>query len=482
MKVLMLGWEYPPHITGGLGTACQGLTIALGKMGTEIDFVVPHLLGGERAPHMKLIESTRGLACAELGLEPLEEDANDGFPVTGKITRYEVPAVLSPYWNEVSYITYVEKLKRLSPDEIESLLPNELFPDGDRRRSAIFSPSFKGGYGGDLFKEIELFARNVLRLVGHRRFDVIHAHDWITFPAGIALAQASQKPLVVHVHSLEADRAGASGNPRIRAIESKGIRVANSVIAVSNYTASVIAREYGVSRSNITVVHNGMEVPPPLHSKVLNKEGIKGKIVLFLGRITYQKGPEYFVEAASRVLAKHPNTIFVMAGSGDMLPQMISRARELGILENFRFTGFLKGREVEEMFTAADLYVMPSVSEPFGLTALEAIHCGTPVIVSKTSGVSEVLNHVMKVDFWDVEKMASLIAEAISDDAVGRNIVASSQNDIARLRWDAAARIVLEVYGAVVPAPAVPTPAVPTPAVAAPKGLPTKRALSLGAS
>lgn len=475
MKVLMLGWEYPPHITGGLGTACQGLTIALAKMGTEIDFVVPHLLGGERAPHMKLIESTRGLACAELGLEPLEEDANDeidGVPIAGKITRYEVPAVLSPYWNEVSYTTYVEKLKRLSPDEIESLLPNELFPDGDRRRSAIFSPSFKGGYGGDLFKEIELFARNVLRLVGHRRFDVIHAHDWITFPAAIALAQASQKPLVVHVHSLEADRSGASGNPRIRSLESKGIQAANSIIAVSNYTASVIAREYGVSRSSITVVHNGMEVPPPLQSKGLKTGAIKGKIVLFLGRITYQKGPEYFVEAAARVLQKHPDTVFVMAGSGDMLPQMISRARDLGILENFRFTGFLKGREVEEMFTAADLYVMPSVSEPFGLTALEAIHCGTPVIVSKTSGVSEVLNHVMKVDFWDVEKMADLIAEVISNDAVGRDIVAKTQTDIAKLRWDAAASSVLDVYRAVAPAEKV-----------APSRLsPTKKVLSAAAS
>jgi glycosyltransferase involved in cell wall biosynthesis len=395
-----------------------------------------------------------------LGLEPLEEDANietDGVSVAGKITRYEIPAVLSPYWNEVSYNTHVEKLKRLSPDEIEALLPNELFPDGDKRRSAIFSPSFKGGYGGDLFKEIELFARNVLRLVGHRRFDVIHAHDWITFPAGMALAQVSQKPLVVHVHSLEADRSGASGNPRIRALESKGIRAADSVVAVSNYTASIIAREYGVSQSNISVVHNGMEMRPPLNSKGLKKGNIKGKIVLFLGRITYQKGPEYFVEAAARVLPKYPDTIFVMAGSGDMLPQMISRARELGILESFRFTGFLKGREVEEMFSAADVYVMPSVSEPFGLTALEAINCGTPVIVSKTSGVAEVLNHVMKVDFWDVEKMATLIAKVISDDTVGNEMVEESQTEIGMLRWDAAARSVLEVYSAVAPAPLVST-------------------------
>jgi glycosyltransferase involved in cell wall biosynthesis len=172
----------------------------------------------------------------------------------------------------------------------------------------------------------------------------------------------------------------------------------------------------------------------------------KAKIVLFLGRVTYQKGPEYFVDAAALVLQRYPATIFVMAGSGDMLPQMINRAKELGILGNFRFTGFLKGREVEEMFTAADVYVMPSVSEPFGLTALEAIHCGTPVIVSKTSGVSEVLNHVMKVDFWDVEEMARLISKVIGDESVGREMVIESKSDMGVLRWDVAARSVMDVY------------------------------------
>lgn len=449
MKVLMLGWEYPPHITGGLGTACQGLTVALAKMGAEIDFVVPHLLGGELAPHMKLIESTRGLALGDVGLKPLEDEAAigvDGVPVASKITHYEVPAVLSPYWNEVSYSKHVEKLKRLSPDEIESLLPHELFPNGDRPRSAILSTAFKGGYGGDLFSEIELFARNVLALVGHRHFDVIHAHDWITFPAAIALAQAAKKPLVVHVHSLESDRSGASANPRIKALESKGIRVADSIIAVSNYTASLIAREYSVTEPAITVVHNGMEVRPASINKAATTGKSKAKIVLFLGRVTYQKGPEYFVDAAALVLQRYPATIFVMAGSGDMLAQMINRAKELGILGNFRFTGFLKGREVEEMFTAADVYVMPSVSEPFGLTALEAIHCGTPVIVSKTSGVSEVLNHVMKVDFWDVEEMARLISKVIGDESVGREMVIESKSDMGVLRWDVAARSVMDVY------------------------------------
>ena len=458
MKVLMLGWEYPPHITGGLGTACQGLTVALAKMGAEIDFVVPRLLGGEQAPHMKLIESTRGLVTsAEAGLEPLREEYTEDASVRAKITRHEVPALLSPYWNEVSYTTHVEKLnhfeklKQLSSEEIESLLPKELFPDGDKKKSAIFSPSFKGGYHGDLFGEIELFTRNVLRLVGNRRFDVVHAHDWITFPAAIALSQAFKKPLVAHIHSLEADRSRAAGNPRIKALESQGIRAADTIIAVSNYTASVITREYGVLQSDIAVVHNGIEARRPMKTKSIKHEGIKGKIVLFLGRITYQKGPEYFVEAAAKVLLKNPETIFVMAGSGDLLPQMIGRAKDLGILESFRFTGFLKGQEVQQMFAAADAYVMPSVSEPFGLTALEAIHCGTPVIVSKNSGVSEVLNHVMKVNFWEVEKMAALIAKLISDDNVGSEMIGKSQSDIAALRWESAAKRVLEVYDSVVP-------------------------------
>lgn len=461
---MMLGWEYPPHITGGLGTACKGLTQALAQLGIKIDFVVPHIFGDEEARHMNLIEASRTIttSASTIKLPLLEEGGThyydieaDELPETTspspKISTFAVPAVLSPYWNEQTYLQHIEHIKQLSSEEIDKFLPAELFPEMHcRNATRQLNHKRTSGYGGDLFTEIELYARNVLKLVGRRRFDLIYAHDWITFPAAIALKNASKKPLIVHLHSLEADRSGASGNPRIRMLEARGIRAADKIIAVSQYTASMIAREYGINESEITVVHNGMDPKKPHRASNQLYREIKRNIVLFLGRITHQKGPGYFIEAAKRVLNELPDTTFVMAGSGDMLSAMITKTRELGILNNFKFTGFLKGTEVEEMYRASKLYVMPSVSEPFGLTALEAINYDVPVIVSKTSGVAEVLNHVMKTDYWDVKKLADMIISILKNEQLGKTIVAESQKDIKNLRWELSAKRINHIFDTLV--------------------------------
>jgi glycogen synthase len=439
MNILMLGWEYPPHITGGLGTACQGLTTALTGLGISIDFIVPQLIGDETAPHMNLIESSRGLI-------------NRGGRVLGSLVKKErlirqvgIPAYLAPYWDEKAYFNYVAMIEKLGEDVIDELLPNlSRFP---RSGNVLLQApaTFAGGYGSNLFREIEFFSRNVIKLMLHASFDIIHAHDWITFPAGVALARMTNKPLVVHVHSLEVDRSGGGANPKIVAVEAKGLQAATKIIAVSKYTASLIQREHGISSEKIDVVHNGMH-SNPVALAPRSEWKWKGKTVLFLGRVTYQKGPEYFVEAAAKVLTYCPDTLFVVAGSGDMLPRMVDRVHDLGISSNFKFTGFLRGSEVDKMFALADLYVMPSVSEPFGLTALEAIKCGTPVIVSKTSGVSEVLPHVFKVDYWDTNRIANRIIDCILDEELGKKIVNLSQADLNSLRWEAAAEKVCGIY------------------------------------
>ena len=408
MKVLMLGWEYPPHITGGLGTACEGLTRALSAIDIGIDFVVPELIGDEHAPHMSLIDSSRGSITTVEGTSQLAVSHGAGTE-PDNVNRLSIPAFLAPYWNEETYSQHLTNLAQLDSDSLMQILSGNI--PQELKHLSISSTKITRGYHGDLFQEVERFAANVVLLMRGRSFDVIHAHDWITFPAAVAISRATGKPMVAHVHSLERDRCGDYGSERIIQIEHMGLEAATKVVAVSHYTASQIVREHGIERDRIEVVHNGV-YPTRAISQYKKRSQWPGKIVLFLGRVTFQKGPDYFVEAAAKVVPHVPDVLFVMAGSGDMLPRMIERVNALGIGENFRFTGFLRGREVEEMFSIADLYVMPSVSEPFGLSALEAINYETPVVVSRQSGVAEVLRHSLRVDFWDIDRLADLIINA----------------------------------------------------------------------
>lgn len=433
----MLGWEYPPHIAGGLGTACEGLTKGLSRLGVDLTFVIPRVVGDENAEHMNLVDQYTVIS--EPGAGPA---VSMPHLFGGTIERIGVLAALKPYWREVDYLQYIDRL-----DDIDSEEADTLFTASTASAEVRRVP--RARYGHNIFEEVARFTQNVIRAVQSQTFDVIHAHDWMTFPAGVALSQMTGKPLIVHIHSLESDRSGAWVNEQIDSVERMGTSSATGVIAVSHYTKSIINQRHGVDLNRIFVVHNGI-YPKSTHSYYKTKGDSQHKVVLFLGRITFQKGPDYFVRAAEKVISIVPNVQFLMAGAGDMLGTVQNLAKDLGISNYFRFTGFLNEKEVEEAFNIADLYVMPSVSEPFGISALEAIDFSTPVIISKQSGVSEVLGHSLKFDFWDVERLADLIVNGLLYEEMRADMVSMAREELRRLRWDAAAAKTLEVYKALV--------------------------------
>jgi glycosyltransferase involved in cell wall biosynthesis len=463
-NVLMLGWEYPPHISGGLGTACEGLTTALAPLGVNITFVVPRLYGVERAPHMHLISPERVLsaqeAAEEAGTNAVAESPGRRVPLgTSQVATEPQPAeshqddlpLLSAYATPREYHAFRERLSRAGV--LEALSSADSFfeagkPMAAQRAAGEAAPpsaETTQHYGKNLFGDVLRFADRVAAWAQHHRPDVVHAHDWMTFPAATRVARMHGIPLVVHVHSLDQDRSGPHGNNTIVAIESAGVRAASRVVAVSHYTARTISDLHGVSLDRIAVVHNGVYTRPTV-SAYREERPASGPVVLFLGRITYQKGPEYFVEAAAKVLEKVPTARFVMAGSGDMLPAMEKKVNALGISGAFEFPGFVRGAEVESLFSTADVYVMPSVSEPFGIAALEAMSCETPVILSRQSGASEVLQHALKVDFWDVQKLASQIISILTYPELRKNIVEMARDEVSRVHWEAAAVKVRQVY------------------------------------
>jgi glycosyltransferase involved in cell wall biosynthesis len=456
MKILMLGWEYPPHIAGGLGTACEGLTSALADQGVSIHFVVPQIFGDEKVEHMVFTDSNRQSVASMTVSESTAEDTQSDRSL--EVTR--VPAFLTPYWNPSQFQEAVAaatkrqwaslpKAIREEPvakaliegevfgvDLISALAPSQVVSseESSRRR-----------YATDIFSEVERFTADVIARFSRENFDLIHAHDWMTFPAAVALAEATKKPLVVHIHSLEQDRSGLYVHETINQIERLGISAADRVIAVSHYTKRSIERYHGISPKKIFVVHNGVYPRKAVVDYRLKKTWPR-HVVLFLGRVTFQKGPDYFVEIASRVIPHVPDVLFVLAGSGDMLPAVMEQVRAMKLGSNFLFPGFLQGDELEEMFSIADLYVMPSVSEPFGITALEAISFDTPVLISKQSGVAEVLQHALKADFWDIERMADLIINSLLHEELRQEMVTRARDEVRRLHWDAAALKTLEVY------------------------------------
>ena len=501
MKILMLGWEYPPHISGGLGTACEGLTTALAGRGIEIDFLVPRLYGEEDAPHMQILGAASADSTAEaqtpapapapapaqvpfgpdhplsrliaaepaLATDPIftaaAEAAHAEAAALGEagVQMIRVPAMLKPYLDQKTYRELIAT-GALRETAIAEFLASEILhplpgPPGELTRlehahvpGADFSysekPSSGAHYGDDLFSEVARYAMSATRRVQGRQYDLVHAHDWMTFPAGIEIARRAGAPLLVHVHSLEYDRAGHGADHDIVSVEHQGLEAATRVIAVSYYTRNLINRVHGTSLDKISVVHNGVYTRETVEAYTEQRSS-KGPVVLFLGRVTFQKGPEYFVQAAARVLQHVPDAVFIMAGSGDMLPRMKAMVEELGITKSFRFPGFVRGAELERTFSTADVYVMPSVSEPFGIAPLEAMSYDRPVIVSKQSGVSEVLRNALKVDFWDVDKMASQIVALLELPELRRVIVERAREEIRHIHWDAAAETLIPVYESV---------------------------------
>jgi len=423
MRILMFGWEFPPHISGGLGTACHGLTRELVKFDDiELLFVVPKSFGDENQSDIKLISADKiPVARKEIVFE--EEN---------KIMELlEVESEIIPYISEKEFWNLKTKVHN----------SNARFVETDEG----FKISFSGTYGPGLLEEIKNYALIAEIIGSENTFDIIHAHDWLAYPAGIAAKKISDKPLVVHVHATEFDRSGGNVNPVVYSVEREGMEVADKIIAVSNYTRQTIIDKYGIPDWKIATVHNAVE-PLTEKQKLKLKKGIKEKVVSFVGRITMQKGPEYFIEAAYLVLKKMSNVRFAMAGSGDKMNEMVARTAHLGISDKFHFTGFLKDNGVYQMLQMTDVFVMPSVSEPFGIVPLEAVQSGIPVIISNQSGVSEILSNAVKVDFWDTFAIADSIYGLLNYPALSEYLKNSGKKEVETFKWNLAAKKVREIY------------------------------------
>jgi glycosyltransferase involved in cell wall biosynthesis len=304
---------------------------------------------------------------------------------------------------------------------------------------------FSGKYGQDLMTEVSRYALIGASIASSNQFDIIHAHDWLTYPAGIAAKKVTGKPLVVHLHATEYDRSGENVNQNVYDIERKGMEEADRVITVSNLTRNIVIERYGINPDKVFTVHNAVEPSEKQEFSGAEKH-VREKVVTFLGRITFQKGPEYFIEAAKKVLERDPNVRFVMAGTGDLMEKMIRRVAQLNMSTKFHFTGFLKGENVDKMFALSDVYVMPSVSEPFGISPLEAMRSNVPVVISKQSGVAEVLDHVMKVDFWDIDAMADAIYGLLHYNSLTSMFKKYGTEEVDGLKWEEAALKITEVY------------------------------------
>ena len=438
MRVFMLGWEFPPFISGGLGTACYGLTKAMNDLDIEVLFALPKPVDESFTTHVKMLTpSMIGKTTSQYQtITPVESEE------LKKIKFLTIDSILSPYDTPQQYdmkLKEILKVKRLTQNLSSEFSVEELTNIEDSKSS--------GHYGGDMFQEIHRYALSSMRLAMQEQFDVVHAHDWMTYQAGMAVSSITGKPLVVHVHSTEFDRSGEHVNQQIYDIERAGMHAATKVIAVSHLTRNIIISRYGVLGEKVEVVYNGVERNGNAimaHGKVGIKKG--EKIVLFLGRITMQKGPEYFLGAAKKVLDVIDNVKFVMAGSGDMMQRTIEMAAEMGIGQKVLFTGFLRGEDVKKVYEMADLYVMPSVSEPFGIAPLEALNYDVPVLISKQSGVSEVLTHVLKVDFWDVTEMANKIIAVLKYPPLQMTLREHGNFEVRKLRWSDAAEKCKEVY------------------------------------
>ncbi|MEM7682269.1 MAG: glycosyltransferase [Planctomycetota bacterium] len=475
MRILMLGWEFPPFVSGGLGTACYGLTKALAARGAEITFVLPKVTGQDYHEHVRLLapqapEAAKGERSPDAVASTYRVDTTSPAPVQQppppqvqpdahpaphdpgleNVTFRAVPSrIASPYRPALPEPDRTGRIARGVPSRPP--VPSGTPTPAPAQEQISFFANAEGGddYGGDLLSETRRYADLVLDLAEGVEFDAVHAHDWLTFPAAQAVAARHGKPMVAHVHSTEYDRSGDQPHHALVEIERAGVAAADRVIAVSHLTRRMLETRYGCDPAKIRVVYNGLE-NGTIESRINapNPKPIRktDKIVLFLGRITMQKGPEYFVAAAKRVLECVSDVKFVMAGSGDQVRRVIELAAEYGIGDRVLFTGFLRGEDVARVFQMADVYVMPSVSEPFGIAPLEAISHDVPVIISKTSGVSEVLEHVLKVDFWDIDEMANKIAAVLKYPPLGVTMRSHADLEASRLTWDSAAERCDAVY------------------------------------
>ena len=415
MKALMFGWEFPPHILGGLGTASYGLTRGMAMQpDMDITFVIPKPHGDEDNSFLKIIG-----ACNV----PVVWKENDWNFVNDRLGWIMHPDEYFWLRNGIKY-----DFRRIYTNELGCI-------------------SFSGRYPDNLIEEISNYEAVASVLAHQMDFDIIHSHDWLTYPAGVFAKQISGKPLVIHVHATDFDRSRGQVNPTVYNIEKRGMDMADHIITVSNLTRKIVIEKYHQDPNKVTTVHNAVE--PLADAHTFSKTDRSDKVVTFLGRITMQKGPEYFVEAAYRVLQKTKGVRFVMAGSGDMMNAMIDLVAKRGIADKFHFTGFLKGRQVHEMLAESDVYIMPSVSEPFGISPLEAMQVGTPTIISKQSGCAEILEHAIKIDYWDIDAMADAIYSIVKNPAMYKSMRELGRDEVNNIKWYDAGLKVRAIYNRV---------------------------------
>ncbi len=397
MRVLMFGWELPPHNSGGLGVACYNLAKALCEKNTEVIFVLP---------------------------QKYDDVSSDSFRVIFASDAVKVVGIRSPL---VPYLTAERYAMLLARGELRH-------------------------FGDTLQGEVMRYGVEAKRIAEQEQFDIIHAHDWLSFPAGVVAKHVSGKPLIVHVHATEFDRTGGQGvNQDVYEIEKWGMEKADKVVAVSRFTKDIIVTKYGISPEKIEVVHNAVDDAIACGGNARSFMFPGKSIVLFVGRMTLQKGPDYFVAAARKVLEQEKDVMFVMAGDGDMYHAVIEQAARLGIAEHFSFTGFLRGKELTRLYRAADIFVMPSISEPFGLTALEALKNRAPALISRQTGVGEVLSHCLKVDFWDVDEMAAKILAVVRYKELGQCLSDNGYAEASQFSWGAVAEQCIRLYRSLVP-------------------------------
>jgi len=411
----MFGWEFPPHILGGLGTASYGLTKGMAMQpDMEITFVIPKPHGDEDQSFLKILG-----AC-------------------------NVPVV----WKENDWNYVNQRIgSMMHPDEYFRLRNGIKYDFNRIYTNDLGCIDFSGRYPNNLIEEISNYEAVASVLAHQLDFDIIHSHDWLTFPSGVFAKQISGKPLVIHVHATDFDRSRGQVNPIVYGIEKRGMDNADHIMTVSDLTRRIVIEKYHQDPRKVTTVHNAVDPLPDAES--FTKTPRKDKVVTFLGRITMQKGPEYFVEAAYRVLQKTRNVRFVMAGNGDMMNSMIDLVAKRNIADRFHFTGFLKGRQVHEMLAESDVYIMPSVSEPFGISPLEAMQVGTPSIISKQSGCAEILTHAIKTDYWDIDAMADAIYAIVKNPAMHKSLQELGRNEVNNIRWQDAGLKVRGIYESV---------------------------------
>lgn len=420
MKVLMFGWEFPPHILGGLGTASYGLTKGLSMQSDmDVTFCLPKPWGDEDQSFMKII-------------------GMDSVPVV---------------WKDVDW-GYVEgRLGNKMNPQLYYDLRDHIYADfRNCYTNDLGCIEFSGRYPDNLHEEINNYSIVAGVVARQQQFDIIHAHDWLTYPAGIHAKNVSGRPLVIHVHATDFDRSRGKVNPTVYGIEKNGMDNADCIMCVSELTRQTVINHYHQDPSKCFAMHNAVY---PLEPELLAiveqrkpKAERKEKVVTFLGRITMQKGPEYFVEAASLVLQRTRNVRFCMAGSGDMMAAMIELAAQRGISDRFHFPGFMKGKQVFEAFRDSDVYVMPSVSEPFGISPLEAMQSGVPSIISKQSGCAEILDKCIKVDYWDIHAMADAIYSICTNDALYEYLKEEGQKEVDEITWEKVGIRIRNLYDA----------------------------------